>query len=407
MSLQSELDELREYFRASTAARLEEMARCIATLQADPRDTACFKTLSRHFHALAGLGTTYGFPRISEIADIAEGEILALLRHQAAPDPVRVQHWGTLVAQLREALRAGPETPAPPPEPSVAEGGETPAAARVLIVEDDPLQSQFIGRILGDAGYDVHVCAEPALVDEAVARVAPELVLMDVNFPGPVNGYDLVRALRQRSATLPVIFVTTEGEVAKTHRAGGDDHLRKPVDPAALLTSVSARIERARVVQALIDQDGLTGALTHSAFHARLEHAVARAAEPVLALLDLDHFKQVNDTHGHRAGDRVLSAFGRFLRQNVRYTDAVGRVGGEEFGVLLEGTNAADAARLMERLLAEFSAIQHLDRFAVTFSAGIAALPESREVEAWIEAADRRLYQAKREGRARVVGEER
>ncbi|HEX9982420.1 MAG TPA: response regulator [Thermoanaerobaculia bacterium] len=529
MSLESEFEELRAHFRETAANRLAEMARCITTLLADPRDAGCFNTLSRHFHGLAGLGTTYGFPRISELADVGEAETIELLRHHAAPDVLRIHHWGALIEQMSAAI-AGEAVPFGPaviaqgasprrqftvllveddpalrawltpliesegmdvracgsraaaleaiagavPDAIVTDlrlpdgdgsdviaalrgtpGGEEALALaisalegfdakvdaihagadahfekpidaqallrrltmardrksqppeRVLVVEDDPLQSAVVQAILAEAGYEVQICAEPGALEEAVGRVSPHLILMDVNFPGGINGYDLVRYLRQsdRFATLPVIFVTTEREVAKTRRAGGDDHLIKPVDPQALLMSVASRLERARVVRSLIDHDGLTGALTHTAFRARLEQAISRAASPVLALVDLDYFKRVNDTWGHRAGDRVLSTFGQFLRQNVRYTDAVGRWGGEEFGLLLEDSTLGEACTLLERLLRQFTAVEHIAdgrRFTVAFSAGLAA-PESEDVEAWIEAADRRLYEAKDAGRGRIV----
>jgi diguanylate cyclase (GGDEF)-like protein len=113
-------------------------------------------------------------------------------------------------------------------------------------------------------------------------------------------------------------------------------------------------------------------------------------------LLDLDHFKRINDTHGHVAGDRVLAATGALLRRHLRQNDVVSRFGGEEFALLLEDVPIVDAVVLCERLLAEMSSSVN-----VTFSAGVA--PLSGSFEESFRRADAALYEAKRLGRARVV----
>ena len=126
----------------------------------------------------------------------------------------------------------------------------------------------------------------------------------------------------------------------------------------------------------------------------------------VLVLIDLDHFKQVNDTYGHTVGDRVLAGLASLLRRRLRQTDTIGRYGGEEFAVLIDDLKKAEAVRLMNRLLEEFSHFEHRapsgKSFYVTFSAGIAMLNRNMSLGQWIEAADKALYVAKNEGRARV-----
>ena len=239
---------------------------------------------------------------------------------------------------------------------------------------------------------------------------------MDVLLPG-VSGYDLVRSLRQdeRYATLPVIILTTRGELdsrIEAARAGGDEHLVKPVSPGLLLSTVVARVERGRFLRLLVERDGLTGLLTHTALLERGRATVARKRrEPrrqwVLMMVDIDRFKAVNDTHGHPAGDQVLVRLSGLLRARLRQADVVGRYGGEEFAVVLEDISGEDAVRLVERLRAEFGAIEHRSRegvtFRVTFSAGLAALEDGESVSAWVHAADRALYAAKEAGRDRVV----
>lgn len=294
-------------------------------------------------------------------------------------------------------------------------------SARILVVEDEPDQAGLLTSILEAVGYEFEVCAEADRVQEVVTEFRPDLVLMDIHLSTGVNGHELARLIRQDElhATTPVVFVTTEGEIEAvlgTIRAGGDDHLIKPVDPRLLLTVVDSRLQKARLLRSLVDRDGLTGLFTHSVFHQLLSRAARqeRRAHPeqsVLVMIDLDHFKSVNDRHGHRAGDRVLSALGSFLRRRVRHSDAMARYGGEEFALLLHHLSQDEAHRLVSGLLEEFSTLEHFagtERFRVTFSAGIAAFDPERDggVESWIEAADRALYAAKRAGRARVMDAE-
>jgi diguanylate cyclase (GGDEF)-like protein len=231
-----------------------------------------------------------------------------------------------------------------------------------------------------------------------------------------LSGYDLVKYLRQdeRHATLPVLFLSTQGEIEaqiEAARVGGDDHLVKPVSPALLLTTVAARIERARFLRGLMDRDGLTRLLTHSAFLERARSAVARQTRDrrrtsAWVMLDLDHFKSVNDRNGHPVGDRVLTALAALLRRRLRQTDTIGRYGGEEFAVLLDDLSESDAVRLMDRLRQEFAEMQHVGadrtRFHVTFSAGIAMLDSVGDLDQWRTAADEALYAAKKAGRNRV-----
>lgn len=292
-----------------------------------------------------------------------------------------------------------------------------PEPGRVMAVEDDPHQSSFLRTVLASAGYEVRVCDDPRRFEADLLSFQPDLVLMDIVLPG-IQGYDIARYLRQdeRHATLPIVFLTTEGQAEariETARAGGDDHLMKPVEPALLLTTVAARIERARFLKSLLGRDGLTRLLNQAGF---LEHAAAvlargrreRDRTTAWVMIDVDHFKDVNDRYGHPAGDRVLSALATLLRRRLRQSDTVGRYGGDEFAVLLDDLEEADALRLLRRLLAEFSAQAHQTpgdaTFHVTFSAGIAMLDTATmDLDGWRQAADSALYAAKAAGRNRVT----
>jgi len=287
--------------------------------------------------------------------------------------------------------------------------------ARILSVEDDPMQARFLETILRTAGYDVHICTEVGRFEADLTAFRPDLVIMDILLPS-VSGLDLVRYLRQdeRYATLPVLLLTTEGRTETrigAAAAGGDEFLQKPVAPGLLLTAVAARIERSRFLRALINRDGLTRLLTHSAFLERarmlLYEAKRRPLTAAWIMIDLDHFKDVNDRFGHPTGDRVLVALSSLLRRRLRQSDAIGRYGGEEFTILLTGLDTDEATRLVERLRSDFAALDHTAQdgstFRTTFSAGISMFAAGIELPAWRQAADRALYAAKQSGRNRVA----
>jgi diguanylate cyclase (GGDEF)-like protein len=289
-------------------------------------------------------------------------------------------------------------------------------APRILLVEDDPDHSAFVRASLGSAGYDVRVCDAPRQFKEVLASFRPDLLLMDIVLPD-VSGYDLARYVRQddQYVTLPIVFLTGEAQVQariQTVKAGGDDHLVKPVHPSLLVSSVAARLERARFLKTLLNRDGLTRLLTHTSFMEHAQGVVAQKQrhepEPAaLVMIDIDHFKTINDTFGHQAGDRVLVALSGLLRRHLRRSDIIGRYGGEEFGVLLDRLFEDEAVRLMQRLLLEFAEVEQRapggQTFRVTFSAGVAMLdPATMDLERWIQAADTALYAAKRAGRNRV-----
>jgi diguanylate cyclase (GGDEF)-like protein len=290
-------------------------------------------------------------------------------------------------------------------------------APRVLSVEDDAQQAAFLRVVLESAGYEFRVCPDPTTLEHDLLAFRPDLLLMDLLLP-TMAGHTLTRYLRQHDvhASLPIVVCTTQGQPearVEAVRAGADDFLLKPVEPGLLLSTVAARIERARFLRTLVERDGLTGLLTHTALLERARAMVGRKArDPGLlctwVMIDLDDFKTVNDRHGHPAGDRVLASLAALLRRRLRQSDVMGRYGGEEFAVLVEGLAEADAVRLVQRLLQEFCLLMHRTpeggTFAVSFSAGVAPL-SAPDLERWLAQAESALLAAKRSGRRRVLGE--
>ena len=178
---------------------------------------------------------------------------------------------------------------------------------------------------------------------------------------------------------------------------------------AVLRAAVDAYVEEAqRVLRNRATRDPLTGLLNRAAFDEALQHEVAgarRETPPALLLLDLDGFKQVNDTLGHLAGDEVLVRVARLLESGVRKSDVVARLGGDEFAVILPRTTVARSRELARRLLARVRADASLadERAPVGFSIGLARLPDPRSGEQLVAAADEAMYAAKRGGGSDVV----
>jgi diguanylate cyclase (GGDEF)-like protein len=288
---------------------------------------------------------------------------------------------------------------------------------RVLSVEDDPDQAAFVRAVLESAGYRVRICADAKNLEAELSAFRPDLVLLDIQLPGP-DGYSLARYIRQQEAhaALPILFLTTQSHIEsqiESMRAGGDEYLVKPVAPGLLLSAAAARIERARFLRNLLERDGLTRLLTHTAFLERARAVISEKARhpgtPVaMVILDLDGFKTLNDRYGHPVGDRVLCSLAGLLRRRIRQSDHLGRLGGDEFAAVIENIGENQAVRLLERMREEFSLLDQIatdgSRFHATFSAGIAVLEPNMDAGLWRERADAALYAAKSRGRNRVAG---
>lgn len=393
LSFEAKLDSLRERFRALLPERVEELSRLL--------DDDAFPDLTRRFHNLAGTAGTYGVEEIGTLA--AEGEDVC--ENARSADPETVSYLRVLIDTMRGAAAGAPV--AEDTGRLLACRSTAKARPRILCVEDDPDQASYIAAILHDAGYEVELNADRSSFEASLANFHPDLIIMDYRLPG-TTGIDLARHVRENAAytNVPIVFLTRERRMRSRIEAldvGGDDYLTKPVSPDLLRSVVSARLQRSQSVQALLDHDPLTGALTRAGFFRRVEKATSAARrrnEPLaLVMIDLDHFKNVNDQHGHLAGDNVLTSVVSFLKLNLRARDEVGRYGGEEFVLLLRDITAAEAQKLVSRLIVEYGRVPP---FHVTFSAGVAMWQPDSDLQSWRQRADDALYTAKHRGRARV-----
>lgn len=289
-----------------------------------------------------------------------------------------------------------------------------PEPFKVLVVDDEQGIAEYHKLILESAGMIVHTTQEPAEVLGKVGDFRPDMVLMDMYMPR-CTGREVAKLIRQIPdfVSLPIIFLSSETDREKQVSAmsvGADGFLTKPIQAEELITSVALRAERMRTLRSLMARDSLTGLFNHTTTTQLLGNSIVAArrerAPLSFAMIDLDRFKSVNDTYGHPVGDQVLLALARVLQQRLRNSDLVGRYGGEEFAVILQGIGQEDARQIMDQLRVDFSHVLfHAGdtSFSCTFSCGIACHPEFGDVETLREAADKALYQAKHQGRNTVI----
>lgn len=295
--------------------------------------------------------------------------------------------------------------------------------ATVLVAEDSEVIRAVIRAQLQDQGYRVVEAVDGQDALRKCAAEPPDVVLLDVEMP-VLDGYGVLRALKEDPVLgdIPVVFLTSRSrteEVVEGLRLGAHDYLRKPIEQIELVGRIRAAVRVKRLQDELrrrneeLDRISRVDALTglHNRRHVE-EHLVAaestyrRHRQPLaVMIIDIDHFKKVNDTLGHAAGDHVLREVASRLAAAVRVEDLLGRWGGEEFVAVLPNTDAAGAGELAERLRAAVADVPVLvsgGERAVTVSIGCACCTGD-DAEALLRAADAALYEAKEGGRNRVV----
>lgn len=285
---------------------------------------------------------------------------------------------------------------------------------RVLIIDDDQTLAEHYKLVLGTADIRAEVISNPKDIFSSLNDFHPELILLDINMPG-CSGIELAQVIRlnQDWLRVPLTYLSSEQDEEKRALAmvrAGDDFLSKPLSDLELITAVSARAARSRQLSDALDRDSLTGLLKHSRIKEQVDVELSRAQRTgenlSVVMLDLDHFKQVNDNYGHPAGDKVIRAIAHLLRQRLRKMDAVGRYGGEEFVAVLPRCSREEAYLLMEDIRKRFGEISFTTdqkTFHVTLSAGIASLDASiTRADQLLQSADAALYRAKDAGRNRV-----
>ena len=302
---------------------------------------------------------------------------------------------------------------------------------KILVAEDDPVSRRLLEVTLGKWGYEVVTCADgQAAWDVLKAPDAPQLVILDWMMPR-LDGLQVCKNVRnpdERPAEPYVYIILLTAKSQKTDmvtglEAGADDYLTKPFDAQELrmrlragrriLDLLDELVQAREIMREQARKDSLTQLCTRATVLELLKHELDRSQRhsldsdaPVsVVLADLDHFKHINDTYGHLAGDAVLREAARRMRDAIRPYDSIGRYGGEEFLLVLSNCDTLGAAAIAERLLQAVrkdTIVLAEATVSVTLSAGVATSGGIQDPETLVGAADAALYRAKRGGRNRV-----
>lgn len=303
------------------------------------------------------------------------------------------------------------------------------AAGELLVIADEATRKLVQQQVALLAMQAVHAESEDRAITIALEKsMSLDCVVIDVTF-AMVDAFEVMRRLRRDpdTSTIPIMVVMnrspSEADMLKLIEAGVMDHITKPINPTLLCAKIKAVAERSRLQRELKNKlklaleysahDALTGLYNRRYFERRLreESAHARRHKRPFAIIvvDLDHFKLINDTYGHEDGDRVLCHVAELLSSSLREDDIACRIGGEEFVVLLRATTGPAARVVANRLRAAVSGkglplgAKQEERH-VTLSGGVAAADERNNynVDNIVDRADKALYRAKRSGRNRV-----
>jgi len=296
---------------------------------------------------------------------------------------------------------------------------------RILIAEDDLTSRTLLAEMLKKQGHEVAATVNGVEAWQKLQQPGPPaLAILDWMMP-EMDGLELVGRIRAQQTDRPpyIIMLSAKGDKADIIaglEAGANDYLAKPFDAGELRARIEVGRRMVEMQDALIESkeilahqathDPLTGLLNRRAILDRLRKELARANRHgdllAVGMCDMDHFKQVNDTHGHQTGDEVLCGLAQILGKSIREYDSVGRMGGEEFLLIIPMKAGADCISIFDRLCARVAESKITTRsgvMSVTVSIGVACAAVESTVDEIVEATDAALYRAKKEGRNRVA----
>ncbi|HMO22071.1 MAG TPA: diguanylate cyclase, partial [Candidatus Melainabacteria bacterium] len=230
--------------------------------------------------------------------------------------------------------------------------------------------------------------------EEALLSSQPDLILLDVIL-GEITGFELARYVRQNEkfSTTPIIFLTTQNAL-NFHIQGaklGDDYLIKPAPPQLLIATIAGRLERYKTIQDLMGRDALTGTLTYAEFMKEADRVIGRAdTDSSFLLIDVDGLARINETQGFAAGERVIATLAELLKKTIRNFGVIGRLSGDEFGVLFDALSDNQLLEIATYLKTELKATAFQGSegdFRASITCGIARFKEEDGLNDWIQSA--------------------
>ncbi len=285
----------------------------------------------------------------------------------------------------------------------------------LLIVDDVSINTALLKAMLGGSCNLIAVDSGKKCLSVLEKDSEIKIILLDINLPD-IDGYILCQRIKQleHHKDTPVIFVTSNGDIESEERAfeiGAVDYIVKPLRPAILRARVATHltiIEQKEKLKYLALRDPLTGLFNRHHLYSiagKTLNSAHRYHSPLCAvMLDVDHFKRLNDTHGHDKGDKVLTGVAKCITENIRAHDLAFRYGGEEFLLLFERCEFEDAYGKTDELREKIASLT-VDSVSVTISAGVSFYQDEDDLSLLINRADNALYKAKHLGRNRVEKE--
>ena len=292
---------------------------------------------------------------------------------------------------------------------------------KILVVDDTEENIEILNELLGE-DYEVLSALDGEFAIEIAHEDKPDLILLDVMMPG-MDGFEVCRVLQLNKDTkdIPIVFITAKTDdksIEEGYKVGGADYITKPFRPMELLAKVRRELRMQELIhnfkksqdelKFLASTDSMTKLYNRRYFLEASVNIINIAQRDKnnmsILMLDIDKFKNINDTYGHDVGDNVIVVFANILKNNVRKSDLVCRWGGEEFIILLHHTNIDDAFKLAEKIRHEIELlyVKIKDDKAIQFTTSIGVSTVDSDLELAIKKSDEALYEAKESGRNKV-----
>lgn len=282
----------------------------------------------------------------------------------------------------------------------------------IQLIDDDISLLIFLKEMMERKGWMVIANSNAEHAIEQFYSMQPDCIIIDINLPIK-TGLDILDDIQKHTkhSFVPKIICSIDNSREKriaAYKKGADDYIEKPLDIEEFLIRIERHLERKRIFDQSVLIDELTEVYNRKflkdSYNRFISDIVRAKTSGTIAIIDIDHFKKVNDTYGHVIGDKVLKEFARFLKNNIRSTDTLFRYGGEEFVIFFQRAIESDVADVLNRMLKRFSKMifeADGERFSLAFSAGIFEI-ETGDVplNKALEVADEALYLAKENGRA-------
>lgn len=349
------------------------------------------ESIIRLAHTLKGSGGMFGFDEITASARIVEDKSAG--------------NFMESIDRLIESLQRAVES-------------EDIPLLDILVIDDDPIISLLVKDRLSEFGRIVHLASTGAQAEEILLTHEIGIILLDLVLPD-IDGRNFLISLRQRPGLAGVPVIMASGKEGSRVRAecyalGADGYFVKPYDLDELAAAVFSRLEKVSINTRERRTDALTGLANRAGLvegFNRLTATAERNHEKLsLAIVDVDDFKSVNDTYGHKTGDKLLIKLSGFLRSTLRDTDLLGRWGGEEFVIIFPGVDRGGSKLALEKALGLFGekSIESEDNrsFSVSLSGGVVDVDLEQTLDETVADADHLLYRAKEAGQTRILIEE-